>query len=581
MMAPSKDIVSLNCPNCGAPLEFAPGQRLIQCAFCGSSIERSDEALSSEDVRQALDAYKARGPSAEAKRFAVTMQEGQPRVIEAAAPEGRRAARVTCLLLLFIACVTLVPIGFASLNTALVARALRAVFSGDMDVALTAVPAFTQRIRVGDSAVLIPSLGDAPPDILALTMQYPMDGGDQTRRLVALSSAAPELLWQSAPLDPDIYHVPLVANDNFVYFVEGERLVALNRADGSAAWGAPLPDELSFALCDGCLRQLGGRVFTLGADGTLLASDGETGAPVWEFRMTQDAPRGLYVLGGRLALMDRDEEVNGVLRLFDPATGAMDVLQPSCSSKTFSSEMYADWTTPLYPAPDGDSFYIVYGSPDLCVQRWDARRMEQLWSTAAHDDLDYDSAALVTERGLYLGDDALLYAFDAATGAAQALIEEEDYTFVPLEVVGEDVLVRATRQRGSERYELRRVDGAGGGAVWTFDLGRHPPLDPPDAAHSIIDEDAPVWTWHRMPDELLILRFRRAESETGHALVVEALDPATGDSAGTYEVNLGVRTTILSAPAFRTWWRDTLWMSVEGQLLGFDARAGEIVYRWP
>jgi hypothetical protein len=62
---------------------------------------------------------------------------------------------------------------------------------------------------------------------------------------------------------------------------------------------------------------------------------------------------------------------------------------------------------------------------------------------------------------------------------------------------------------------------------------------------------------------------------------VEALDPATGDSAGTYEVNLGVRTTILSAPAFRTWWRDTLWMSVEGQLLGFDARAGEIVYRWP
>jgi LSD1 subclass zinc finger protein len=40
---------SLNCPNCGAPLDFPEGQASVRCRFCDSTIERSLSALTDDD----------------------------------------------------------------------------------------------------------------------------------------------------------------------------------------------------------------------------------------------------------------------------------------------------------------------------------------------------------------------------------------------------------------------------------------------------------------------------------------------------------------------------------------------------
>jgi hypothetical protein len=192
----------------------------------------------------------------------------------------------------------------------------------------------------------------------------------------------------------------------------------------------------------------------------------------------------------------------------------------------------------------------------------------------------------VSKETVYTGGDGQLLALSAATGELRALFaagdDKDDYEFVPLAMIGDDLLVRAVRQRGSTRFELWLVDGTGrDGVRWTFDLGKNPPLDPPDANTGIIDVDEPVWTWHLVPDGLMILRFKRADDDVSHAILFETVDLESGTSSGSKEISLDISTTILSAPDFTIWRQDTLWMSIEGKLLGFDATAGEIVYRWP
>ena len=553
-MSQSGALDSLNCPNCGATLEFRGRQKTTRCKYCGSVIARPDETLP---------------------------PQSQPVAVSYPTTSARSGGRFAVILVLFILLVTLIPIGIALTNINQAGRIMKSILSGELDVALTTVPILDKRIRVGESGAFIPSLSDAPPDIIVLTTQYALNGDEQEQRLVALSSQEPRMLWQSPPLNKNTYRTPILANEDFVYVLEGARLIAFHRADGSSAWEVPLPDEVSLYVCQDCIHLLGERLFTLTDDGTLSAFDANTGEALWDYRAVQDSPRGLYILGDRLAFMDRDENNDGLMRLFDPVSGEMQTVQPTCFYNDSYTE-YIDWTTPLYLSPDHKSFYLVFGSPKPCAQRWDAQTLSQLWSTDMPSGIFYDSPILVTEETLYLGNDNQLLAFNTGTGELQPLLTNDDYEFVPLTLVDDSLLVRAMRQRGSQRFEIWSVNKNAVDEVnWTFDLGQNPPFDPPNANTSIIDEDEPVWTWHVAPEGLMIIRFKRAEDDVSHALLLETLNRQTGTSSGSEEIQLGISTIILSTPEFVVWQQDTMWMSIEGQVLGFDATAGEIVYRWP
>jgi len=202
------------------------------------------------------------------------------------------------------------------------------------------------------------------------------------------------------------------------------------------------------------------------------------------------------------------------------------------------------------------------------------------------DGVDHDGLPLISKETIHVGGDGQLFAVSAATGELRTMLQDSgyknDYDFVPLAAVGDDLLVRAVRQRGSQRFEIWLVDTTGrDGVRWRLDLGRNPPFDPLDARSSIIDIDEPVWTWHVISDGLIILRFKRAADDVSHTISLETVDLETGTSSGSKEIKLGIRTTILSTPDFATWNQDTLWMSLEGELLGFDTVAADIVYRWP
>src|SRR5205814_10228082 len=99
-----------------------------------------------------------------------------------------------------------------------------------------------------------------------------------------------------------------------------QQLVALRRSDGTVGWQDTLADKLSTSLCD-CTKLVGTRLAVFSDDGTLEVFDTATGKSQWKVSAKQASPRGLYVLGKRVAFMDRDGKNNGVLRAFDPATG--------------------------------------------------------------------------------------------------------------------------------------------------------------------------------------------------------------------------------------------------------------------
>ena len=620
-MADQPSLRSLSCPNCGAPIHFPEDDNSVRCAFCGSVIERSGDAPTPDDEGRALKinlvdgrvtVERPLGDSSTARRFTIKMQGGQPVIIEAGGqpdpalgaiakmvqasrqsvtyenlprPRSARAANLGgCaggIVVLIIVLAVGLPLGVVLFTIPQVSAVLRAVARGDFGSAGSALSTIGTRIYVNDSAALVPSTSDAPPDILTLTTIYPNDNSDGEKRLAALSSAAPKMLWRSEPLDKDTYYFPLLADRERVYTVSGTRLLALSRTDGTLAWEAALADRVSLNTCLGCVLLLNDHVAALSDDGTLQVFDAATGQPAWSLRANQDSPRGLYALGGQLAFADQDEENDGILRVFDPGSGEAKTLKPECRYNE-SSASNISWYTPLYSSAPGTEFYLAYGSPDLCLQRWDAKTLTMTWEAKiTGESSEPDVPPLVTNDDVFLTFGTKVVAADAATGEVRTLADSADDELVPVAVQDNLLIVRARRTRGSTRYSLWALDKTTGERKWEFDMGTDLPLDPPGGNTGIIDDETSVWTLHPMPDGLMVLRFRRAADDVSHAIFVETLDWQTGASGGQRRIPLGVQTIILSAPAIVGWTNDTLWFSIEQVMMGLDTTSGQINYRWP
>ncbi|MBN2003707.1 MAG: PQQ-binding-like beta-propeller repeat protein [Anaerolineae bacterium] len=609
-MPKTSSLNALNCPNCGAPLEFMENQWTTRCNFCGSHVARSEEAVTPDEQERVLRTSMIDGRvidrdslgesvSVSSRSFVIKFRNGQPVVIapgESARSNSTREAapqvtvsipsytatpgRASCLSAVIGLVVVFIALGVILFSIPQTGQMLRLLVAGDFDGMLTAMPSVGRRIYVRESAAFAPAAKGVPPNLVVLTMQSPLDGNTQEYRLVEVSGADLTMLWQSPPLGDNVYRTPVLVNDEFVYTLAKDRLMALSRSDGSLAWEAQLADVVSSSVCADCVRLEGEHLFALSDDGTLQAFDALEGEELWSFRADQDSPRGLYILDGRPAFIDQDEKNHGLVRLFDPASGEMETAQPACSEG--SSTDYLSWTSSLYLAPDGKSFYVFYDLFTTCVQRWDAKTVEKLWSSSPPKAASMGPWPLVTKDALYFNGAHQIIAVDANTGDWRTVIDDDEYAFAPMTVVGNRLLVRATRERGSKRFEIWAVDESGDNGVdWTFDLDENEPFDPPDAAHSIIDDNQSVWTWRVRSGDLLLVHFWRAEDDISHAIRLETLDVKTGKRRGTREIPLKVSTSVLSAPAFTLWHGDILWIAMEGSLLGVDVEAGEIIGRWP
>ena len=611
---------SLNCPNCGAPLDFPRGQSTVRCRFCDSTIERSVADLTDDDDAHIIQ-IDASGqvpgsPAGPARRFVLKMRNGQPVVVEvdrpAEAPRPRptitaeeinqanrlaaaqrerirAAARASmpptrsspwgCVITVAIV------VGVAALIGGIVFAAnptsgliVQQLLAGNFDEAFATGQTYGANILLQGSAVLIPGADDGPDQAIVLSNQYLGSDKPSQYRLLAIDLSDTHLLWQSPNLGTDLYGTPLLYDADRVYLISGPVLTAIQRADGTLAWTADLADAVSLNTCRDCLQLVDGRLFALSDDGTLEAFDAATGESVWSVVAEQGSPRGLYLLGDRVAFMDRDEAAHGYLRAYDPASGDETLVQPVCGAQEQAS--FADWTTPVHVAPDGQSFYLLFGYSPGCFQRWDAATLTLDWSgslpNSFSSSLDY--ATLVPgDNRLFVGDDDQVVAVDLATGDAATLLQADNYRFTIEAAYSAHLLLRAERTRGTRRFELWDVDPADGAVRWQHPLENAEPFDFGD----IISEDTPVWLVRPTAAGAQLIWFEAAADDVSHAILTELLDWDTGTSGGQTRTVLHLSTIIFQTPTWLAWRGDVLWMVAENTLLAFDTTTNHVLDRWP
>jgi len=613
-MSDANSLRTMRCPNCGAPLDFQPGQPTTRCKFCDSVIEHSTEAMTDADHAHVISGgptVQSTPSAGQGRRYVVKMRNGQPVVIETDSAFGtsiqmggpantwqtnlgpgsmnsipmtpvrtpQRSSPLGCLItvVVIVAIALAIPaIIFASSPQA--AALMQQVLSGNVQQALGTAGTIGSRIVINRSGVIVPGANDGPPEAIMLTTQYPASGGTSETRLVDVSTATRKLIWQTTPLDAKLYDTPILSNADFVFILNNQQLMALKRTDGTLGWQATLADKVQLNLCD-CFKLVGTRLAILSDDGTLEVFDTATGRSQWKASSMSDSPRGLYVLGKQVAFMDRNPKVQGVLRVFDLPTGKETQVMPECKGSE-PSPSYADWTTPLYLSPKGTEFYLIFGSFATCAQRWDAQTLKMTWSvplpTDAPSSLDSPNPVFSADT-LYLAHDSAVLAFALANGDSHLAVTDPNYTFNVLTTHGADVIVAAKSQRGTTKYVIWAVNAASGQTHWTFDMGENPPMD----FGGIIDDVQPMWVAHAASDGLRVVRFKSAADNKSYSILTDTLNWDTGESAGQKSTPLNLDTIILSAPEWIVWNNDTLWMVEDYQLLAFDVVQHKMVYQWP
>ena len=429
---------------------------------------------------------------------------------------------------------------------------------------------FNPRYYVSGPAILVPSEGGSAPDVAAVFYNPEAEA-----RLVALvNGETGKFRWRAEPLAGDGYADAIAHGGGLLYVVSETDLLAYRTSDGSLAWQARMPDQLSYG--DAALLVTDGRVITLNVDQSVQAYDAAAGSLVWSRRLA-GYDRTLRLMGGSLVLIDyTGEDYTYSLVFLDPANGDQQrLLTPACQYNEHSSDTIDPSSGLLYDEA-GNAIYLVFDSSPGCVQRIDLARGQLTWQTLAEDSFSYYASgfnALLTETALYFSSGHELLRVETASGVLKTLLADEDYEFLPLASSGERLIVRARRTRGTERFELWGIESTYGERLWRLDLAEASPIDPPNEMAGLVDEGDSGWTWRLVPAGLALAKFQADPNQ----IVLDTIDPADGTSLG--EQTLAMRKVsgdFYSIPTVIGWQDGVVFLDVDGELYALDLEAGEL-----
>jgi hypothetical protein len=275
------------------------------------------------------------------------------------------------------------------------------------------------------------------------------------------------------------------------------------------------------------------------------------------------------------------------LSLFDAATGAEGTpITPTCEAKgsimedqmeTYSNILIDNSSQPV-------KAYTFFGLFNACVQRWDLASGKMDWS-AIEPDQNLDNSR---EEPILLGNGTLNYiqdyqlrSLDTATGTVSKTLDDtKDYSLVPLMIDGQRLIIRATRTRGSTRYELWAYDLTSGKSLWKRPILKSGPIDSPGAKSGLIDSDESGWALRQTKDGLLwLLTFQVQPNQVNVAQV----NPDTGDLANQKNISLGIdnSTDFYDIPIRLDSFDKLSWFAMLNRIYAFDPAAGTVSFRWP
>ncbi len=555
MAEPSEALQTLNCPNCGAPLQIDNRQPTIQCQYCNTVFDNPHyQAPPPEPVVIVRPAYQpAYFP---------------PKPLPQARPQPKKASGCIGVLTFLIITGIVLGIGVG-------AYAIYAATTGKSLLAgLPTGPA----LEVMHPAILLPDQS-AGPQVIALTR----DLSKETYAISRVDLGTKKALWSALGQSDYLYPDALVAGDSLVYVIIQDRLIALQLTDGKQAWEATLPDKLYSTGINNVLF-MKGQVVVLTTDNSLGAYDALTGHQTWEKHYTSTGWK-LYPLKDSFALAYSVER-GAALGVVDAATGEETThIEPTCqaqgSSMTDEMEFYSNIVIDGSQSPV--QAYIFFGLFNACIQRWNLDNGQVVWEyIEPNQNLDNsrDIPIVLSGSSLFYVQDNQLRSMDTAAGAQSRVIDTvSDYALIPRFVDGNHLVLRATRTRGTTRYELWTYDLQSGKNLWKDPLLNSDPLDPPDPMAGIIDGDTSGWTYLHTPGRLDLITFQSKPFQVTLAQI--NLDSGAQSSPKILSLGIDSITDILDTPDRVASSDNLYWATLENQIYAIDPVAGVFKYRWP
>jgi outer membrane protein assembly factor BamB len=590
---PASNPRSLNCPTCGAPLETDGTKPVVHCKFCQNVIlidalrpgEKPEAApekargvpeeilayLKSDNLVEATRLYREIYDVSQIRaRYAIE----QIRTGNLASPEVGFSVKTDPT----VQGTTAQKAGVASifggiglLGCALPIFILVVVGSIITFALLQPGGPFTPKLNAFGAAVLVPAEQDTNPDVV--TQFYNVN--DENRLLGRVSTISGKILWKSEPLPKDKAVDALHTDNKNLFYINENLLTALNIQDGTQIWQVEMPDNLGYG--EDSLVIMNDRLLAITQDSTLQAYNTQTGEQVWN-RSLNGHDRKIRKIGSWVVILDYTGEENDYSLIFlDPSNGNQVLLiTPYCQVENSLVNDLNLNSGIIYDEAE-NSLYLIYGSFDGCVQRYNLQDGQMSWQYSQEDAFNFsmdDFYPILTDSQLIFNYEHRLFSINKQNGSMQIVLDDPDYELLPLQLSGDNLLVRARRTRGSERFELWGVNFATGNRIWQMIMENSNPLDPPDENQSLLDIDDFAWTWHETPGGVLLLNFQAEPNQ----LVIKTINLADGSSIAEMIIPFkSISGDFFSVPEIIGWRGNLLYFSLEIRLYVLDVSTGEFI----
>ncbi len=446
---------SLNCPACGAPLDFDGKGTIVRCKFCRNVsvvpgalranqtapslaldeirhlLEQGDLTgatrqyialfgANSSEARSAVDALRA-GRLAELADTDITAQEREKltRVLEEVQrllASGKKVEAIKQYRVAYDVSLARAKYAIDQIEAGQTEQpeagfpTLKSTEARDAQASRGFVPIVVLFSVLVIAIIILIALfspgGPFRPRVLAYGPTVLLSGEDQTssklvtvlqnleteaRYIGQVEAGSGKLAWKTDTLPGDGYVDGMAADSEHIYAAAASNLLAYRRSDGSLAWQAQMPDRLEYSDQD--LQVISGRVLTMNADRSLQAYDAGTGELVWNRRL-KGYDRSLRLINGLLVILDYvGDTYTYSLIYLDPQNGQEQLsFTPGCPTSEYSSD-YVEPDSGLFFDQTENAVYLVFASSSRCVQRLDFASGKVVWQTILEEDSVYFSPA--------------------------------------------------------------------------------------------------------------------------------------------------------------------------------------------